>query len=86
MLSNAEKVTVYGNEGPTDSTVGGWRLLLALVGWITLAVGTGVASRNALAPGWGGIDGRMLVILAEVGVPGSGDGAAACLRRTRRPA
>ena len=66
MLSNAEKVTVYGNEGPTDSTVGGWRLLLALVGWITLAVGTGVASWNALAPGWGGIDGRVLVILAEV--------------------
>ena len=69
MLGNAEKVTVYGNEGPTDSTVGGWRLLLALTGWIALAVGTGVASwnaLNALAPGWGGIDGRVLVIVAEV--------------------
>ena len=69
MTSNAEKVAVYGKEGPTDGTVGGWRLLLALTAWITLAVGTGVASwngLNALAPGWGGIDGRVLVILAEV--------------------
>ena len=69
MISNAEKVTVYGKEGPTDGTVGGWRLLLALAGWIALAVGTGAASwnaLNALAPGWGGIDGRVLVIVAEV--------------------
>jgi hypothetical protein len=27
MPSNAEKVTVYGKEGPTNRTVGGWRLL-----------------------------------------------------------
>ncbi len=69
MLSNAEKVTVNVKEGPTDGTVGGWRLLLALAGWIALAVGTSVASwnaLNALAPGWGGIDGRVLVIVAEV--------------------
>ena len=58
-----------GQEGPADGTVGGWRLLLALTARIALAVGTGVASwngLNALAPGWGGIDGRVLVILAEV--------------------
>jgi hypothetical protein len=69
MLSNAEKVTVYGKEGSTVGTVGGWRLLLALTTWIALAVGIGMASwngLNALAPGWGDIDGRVLVILAEV--------------------
>ena len=69
MTSNAEQIAVYGKEGPADDTVGGWRLLLALTAWIALAVGTGVASwssLNALAPGWGGIDGRVLVILAEV--------------------
>ena len=69
MLSNAAKVAVYGKEGPTIGTVSGWRLLLALVAWIVLAVGIGVATLaglDALAPGWGGIDGRVLIIVAEV--------------------
>ena len=54
-----------GKKGPT---VGGWRLMLALVVWIALSVAAGVASwagLNSLTPGWGGMDGRVLVV-AEV--------------------
>ena len=69
MLKSAEKAMVYGKEGRPDGTIGGWRLLLALVAWIALSVAMGAASWNALdalAPGWGSIDGRVLVVVAEV--------------------
>jgi len=56
-------------EGLAQGVVSGWRLLLALVAWIALSAAAGMASwagLDALAPGWGGIDGRVLVIVAEV--------------------
>jgi len=56
-------------EGLAQGVVSGWRLLLALVAWIALAAVAGVGTwmgLNALAPGWGGIDGRVLVVVAEV--------------------
>lgn len=68
MSSSAKRLMGYGEEDPAGG-VGGWRLLLALVGWIALSVAAGVATwngLNALAPEWGGIDGRVLVIVAEV--------------------
>ena len=43
--------------------------MLALLAWVALSATAGVASWNALdalAPGWGGIDGRVLVVVAEV--------------------
>lgn len=56
-------------EGLAQGVVSGWRLLLALVTWIALSVAAGMGTwtgLNALAPGWGGIDGRVLVVVAEV--------------------
>lgn len=56
-------------EGLAQGLVSGWRLLLALGVWIALSVAGGVAAwngLNALAPEWGGIDGRVLVIVAGV--------------------
>jgi hypothetical protein len=52
MTSNVEQVAIYGKEGPTDGTIGGWRFLLALTAWIALAVGTGEASWNGLRTRW----------------------------------
>ena len=69
MLGSAGKAIAHGREGPTDGAVDGWRLLLALVAWVALSAAAGVASWNALdalAPGWGGIDERVLVVVAEV--------------------
>jgi hypothetical protein len=68
MLCSAEKMMGYDKESPPDGAVGGWRHLLPLVGWVALSVAVGTVSwagLNALAPGWGGIDGRVLVV-AEV--------------------
>ena len=54
-----------GGRHATEGGVGGWRLLLALVAWVALSVTGGVAAwtgLGALAPGWGGTDGRVLVV------------------------
>ena len=69
MLGSAGKAMAHGSEGPTDGAVDGWRLLLAIAAWIAMSAAAGVASWNALgplAPGWGGIDGRVIVVVAEV--------------------
>ena len=58
-----------GRKRLAEGEVSGWRLLLALVAWIALSVAGGVAAwncLNALAPEWGGTDGRVLVVVAEV--------------------
>ena len=58
-----------GKQRTTEGEVGGWRLLLALVVWIVLSSVAGVATwtgLDVLAPGWGGVDGRVLVVVAEV--------------------
>ena len=50
-------------------SVSGWRLLLAVLIWIALSVATGVAlwaGLDTLAPSWGGLDGPILVMVAEV--------------------
>lgn len=67
MLTGIGKRTDYNKE---RGTVGGWRLLLALVAWIALSAASGVATwtvLNAVAPAWSAAtDGPVLVIVAEV--------------------
>ena len=58
-----------GTKPLAEGEVGGWRLVLALVAWIVLSVAAGVGTwmgLNAVTPAWGGIDGRVLVVVAEV--------------------
>lgn len=58
-----------GKKRVAEGEVGGWRLLLTVIIWIVLSVAIGMASwagLDALAPGWAGLDGRGLVVVAEV--------------------